>query len=268
MLSSRNEQLEKMINKSKEALRKQEHIRKCMRPLPRSHKDYDQTMASFNYEKLSYDLKENLGFEFSLLELNSIEDKKHSCLKEVGQLKPITLKEMQINTIHYGKYLLVKVIAHPYGKEELMKILVEDQDKEIEILFLRYFNPSTAVKYNSILPVGTVLMIKEPNLMIFMSDEFDSVLCIESPTDVLIVNDDSAYSIEKWRLNFSESDFDRLNTVGNSYFLQKEYHRALWYYTQALVVKKDSKCYSNRAAANLNLENTMMHLKMLNQVLN
>jgi hypothetical protein len=106
--------------------------------------------------------------------------KQHSCLKDLSDLKPITLSEMEVNRIHYGHYLECKVVAEPFYVTGL-HLFVRDNSNEIENLVLYYFNSkSFETDPNVLLPIGTRLKIKEPSLVQSITDNQDFYIRIES----------------------------------------------------------------------------------------
>jgi tetratricopeptide (TPR) repeat protein len=191
------------------------------------------------------------------------------CKTELEQLKPIRLRQMDVNKIHKGRYLLCRVVQQPFYVTGMLT-LIEDQDDEIENLSLYNFSHDYKIEPSLLLPLGSVLIIKEPYLKGMIHDATDFHIRVESPTDLIILSDMelnelySKYSNPKWVDTEYERrvSFDALIETGNVFFVEKKYHPAIRCYTQALNFAKKNhnikqtllkRTLTNRAAANLKL---------------
>jgi len=187
--------------------------------------------------------------------------KQHSCLKDLSDLKPITLSEMEVNRIHYGCYLECKVVAEPFYVTGL-HLLVRDNSNEIENLVLYYFNSkSFETDPNVLLPIGTRLKIKEPCLVQSITDNQDFYLRVDSPTNVLVIDDESM---------FTDKSIDELIEYGNECFKNSKYYSANRAYTQAINKSNNSsiRALLNRSQCYLNLERYYQAYQDASRVIN
>ena len=86
-----------------------------VKPFKRPKKDFMQTMLKY---KMAMDYHKSndesvLGENYSL-RTNYVTSKQHSSLSQLEELKPILLKDMKVNQIHYGHFLECEVISEPY----------------------------------------------------------------------------------------------------------------------------------------------------------
>jgi tetratricopeptide (TPR) repeat protein len=166
---------------------------------------------------------------------------------------PIKLKEMHVNKIHTGRFLLCRVIRDPFYITGTL-VLIQDTDNQVENLSLYNFSKSYMVDPKLLLPNNSILIIKEPFLKNMISSPTDFHIRVESPTDLIILSDldkDDKYSqyfLDKWT-DIKDPDrslsFDELNKKGNGFFVGQNYHSAIRYYTKALNLAKDDKAVKN-----------------------
>lgn len=243
----------KMLDNSLKAMEEAQRLTKVTKPYPRPRKDYFKTQQEFAMAAYSHQMRESQNKQYFEMKLKQIIHSKHSSLKNLEELKPIVLKEMMVNKIHYGRYIVLKTVLDPFY-QTCMTLLAEDREGDIEIVTLYDFSRSFSIPTNQLLPPGSILIVKEPYLKFMIANPKDFHIRVDSPSDVIVVNDDRLHSIEKWNLIPKNSKFDQLNEQGNRHFIAKQYELAIYMYTRALTLKEDSKCYSNRSAANLSID--------------
>jgi len=181
---------------------------------------------------------------------NFMYTKHHSSqVKNIADLAPIFLNEMQVNQIHYGSYLECETIAEPYYITG-MHFLVKDKQGSIENLTLYDFNfKSYQIDPKHLIPIGTKLCIKEPYLKQFTNtDQTKCGIQIESPTDLIIQQQDDHHQ--------QESNIEQLIKDGNLHFQKQNFNLAIVAYTQAILKsnKTDIKALLNRSQAYIKLE--------------
>ncbi|CAF0772735.1 unnamed protein product [Brachionus calyciflorus] len=231
-----------------EAYANEQNIRST-EPYPRISKDRSQTFSLYlnsknEDSKIQDPMSNSTGTKISLLT-----SEKHSSLKQFSQLEKISLKEMHVNQIHYGKYLICRIIEVPFSTNA-KNLLIEDENEEIENLKVFNYNPNYEI--SKIFAKNNILIIKEPYLKLLNLDNPDFYIHVESSSDIQLVYD---HNIEKWQTSEFDLTFDELNLMGNQSFSNKDYETAVKFYTLALVKNLDSKALNNRAAAYLNLNN-------------
>lgn len=171
----------------------------------------------------------------------SIPNNAFSCVKKIDQLEKIFLKDLFVNRIHFGKYLICRVLQEPFYSDETCALIIEDELEEIENLFLSDMVPVRTFSINSI------LIIKEPCL--FMKDT-KCFIKIDSPSDMQTIFN---HNIIKWHSKDMFLSVDELNLLGNQSYSNKDFESAIKFYTWALDKSLDAKILCNRAVAYLNL---------------
>jgi tetratricopeptide (TPR) repeat protein len=266
VLDSHNKKILDMIRLS---TLQAEEFSKNAKVYPRPTKIFDATLSKYLAVKLKVDKRDKSTEETKFNNVTSI---KHSSLKELSDLKPILLRDMSVNIIHYGRYLLCQTIEDPFYLTSLTT-LVQDENDEIENVCLYNFSHDYNIEAKLLLPKHSILIIKEPYLISSMNNMDEFYIRIESPTDIMILTDMDIddeikkYLLEKWTANSQASkddfSFEKLNLLGNKCFSEKNFYQAIRYYTQALnIAKLDSKVQksdlkktlNNRSLANLKLE--------------
>ncbi len=182
--------------------------------------------------------------------VNTNTAKQHSSLRDISELKPILLRDMKINQIHYGHYLECKTLAEPFYVTG-MSLIVEDNTGEIENVMLYNFNAkSYDINPSYLIPAGTKLIIKEPFLKLFACGNGEFGIRVETPTDVILINNDF----------FSQStvsqSVDELIENGNLYFKKFDFYSSIRYYTEAFKKSNETnvRAVLNRSASYFKLE--------------
>jgi tetratricopeptide (TPR) repeat protein len=245
-----------------------EHFTKTAKQYPRPKKNKRST--TFKYEHMLRSSTDPSNNDKRATRFNFITSHEHFSSKKLEDLEPITLRDMYVNKIHTGRFLLCRTIQDPFYVTSMMT-LIEDSNDEIENLSLYNFSQDYEINPRLILPKGSILLIKEPYLKNMLSSQEDYHIRVESPTDIIILSEldydekFSNYFLDKWKSNNEESklSFDELNKTGNRNFVEQSYHQAISNYTKALNLAKKTndvknselkKTLNNRAAAYLKLE--------------
>jgi tetratricopeptide (TPR) repeat protein len=189
--------------------------------------------------------------QFNVARINTNVTNQHSSLRDLSELKSLLLKDMKVNQIHHGYYLECKTLVNPIYVAG-MYFVVEDKTGETESVMLYNFN----VKLNHVdpsflIPAGTNLIIKEPFLKLYACGNGEFGIRVESPTDVIIMNNES----------FSQSvaiskSVDQLIDEGNAYFQKSDFYTSIRYYTEALKKSNETspRAILNRSASYFKLE--------------
>jgi hypothetical protein len=181
----------------KQKLLLQENAKRINNIKPYERPDKDHISTLFNYRTQYESNKKEQNKNGCSIRSSFISTKQHSSHKELCDLKPINLKDMKVNKIHYGYYLKCKTIVEPFYIAG-MNLLIEDKNGNIENLILyNYSLRSYQIDPNNLIPQGTKLLIKEPFLKLFASAEKEFGIRVDSPTDILIINDEAKKSLDK-----------------------------------------------------------------------
>lgn len=108
----------------------------------------------------------------------------HCSRKPLLELRSMLIGELKMEMKHVGRYLLVRVVE-PCFKMSGMMSVVEDRSGTITILSMYNCIRSAATDVEAVLPLGTILAIKEPYYK--FSNTNSCVIRVDSPSDVLVL---------------------------------------------------------------------------------
>ncbi|KAF2072513.1 hypothetical protein CYY_006180 [Polysphondylium violaceum] len=170
---------------------------------------------------------------------------KEFCFKSGIDMKPIFIKDMYRNTIHYNRVFIGRVIAKPI-KTNSVQILLEDQNcGDTEVLMVSISNiylPGSdfCAELDAIYPVGAVVAIKEPYLRHYLSGEY--FISIDDPQDLELIIDPIHPHLThpewiQWLHDYMPKDIDGEDgwrVRGNRAYTTGDYDLALKYYNGGL----------------------------------
>jgi tetratricopeptide (TPR) repeat protein len=187
--------------------------------------------------------------------------KPHRCLKNVDELQPMRLADMQTDTAHTGRFLICRTVEHAVRSRSSIATVVQDEFDEVENV---YFYNLTSGGGNDddpklILPKFTTLLIKEPYLSPSINDMSELIhIRVESPTDVIILTEldfsdlgtaaaaYDKYLVAKWQADSIElkSSVSNLTRIGDDFLHERNFHQAVRFYTKAtnLIKRKQLPC--------------------------
>ena len=163
-------------------------------PYKRPNRDWLETYFSFCMRKKmasgqKIEMKQNKNQVAS--HSSQVTTKRHSSKKNLKDLKPILLREMKVNQIHYGKYLECMISEDPMVITALQTIVTDKENSQLELLSIYNFDPdlngSTEEDLIEFFQKGTKIIIKEPHLKIYGTEKLSFTLRVDSPTDIIFV---------------------------------------------------------------------------------
>jgi tetratricopeptide (TPR) repeat protein len=171
----------------------------------------------------------------------------------LSDLTRITLREMSVPKIHFGRFLLCCTIQHPIRIVGITTTIQDTNGDVEDITFYNFFS-SFREDPNAIFPKGTILLIKEPFLK-FGSQSQIPLIRVDSPSDVIFVDefDQNILKDNIWGKPISFS-FEELKNEGERFLRAKEYNGALQSFERALWLSpKDSSVLLRKSEALLAL---------------
>ncbi|GAA5842524.1 hypothetical protein JCM5353_004074 [Sporobolomyces roseus] len=114
--------------------------------------------------------------------------------KPLSELTSIEINSMRVTQTHKGRYLVGRIVSQPWGAASI-RFALEDTTGRAEICEIRYFplkNIVTGPDLDRILPLGTILFIREPTFRVELSFSGPSLplISVNSPTDVVFLRPD------------------------------------------------------------------------------
>lgn len=219
------------------------------KPVKREKKDRNKTITLFlsNINDIERCLSTKTYFRSTF-----VNGKKHCCKKILEKLKKINLNEMMVPKIHTGSYLLCRTVSVAFTVIGISTI-IEDVNGDVEELVLYNLQSNLHDDPNNIVPIGSILLIKEPYLT-FTCESMNAVIRCDSPSDVLFIDEsDEILNDLSWFKPINET-FEEIKEKGNEYYKQHEYEKSIKFYTRAMKIQKNPVIYLNRSAAYLQLE--------------
>jgi len=178
--------------------------------------------------------------------------------RPIEHLSPVLLRDMQTHFVNKGRYLLCRVLTRPDRKIGT-ELLVEDTAGGA--IFLALYNfpglfQATQDTLDAFLPLGQLLVIREPWMKQPAAGAGHSMLRVDSPSDVIFLSGtESLVRNASWnatlpRVPYTQDSALTLKARGTTYFKAKLFLPAARLWT--LAIQKDAllpEPYLNRAQA-------------------
>lgn len=148
------------------------------------------------------------------------------CNASLAELRPIHIRDLQLETHHRGTYLMVRAITPPNRMTAIM-VLVEDERGHVVMLQIYQQDDETTRAATEIVNVGKVMILKEPFLKVMGSGEYG--LRIDHLSDVVEVDEHDPRRPVQWRLRVldTERSVESLKGKGNEAVKAENYHLAI-----------------------------------------
>lgn len=148
------------------------------------------------------------------------------CTTPVGDLAPITITELCVETHHRGRYLVARVITPPRRMMGTV-VLIEDSQKNIALLDLRHLHLEKAQSPTDLIDLGCLLLIKEPFFRYHIEGDYG--LRVDHLSDIVVLNDRDSRLPISWRniVGGVMVTADALKLKGNVCMSQKKYREAI-----------------------------------------
>ena len=153
------------------------------------------------------------------------------CTQPLSYLQRISLTDLVLETVHRGKYLLLRTIVHP-KKIVGIKTIVEDPNGNVEFVELYNQNPSRS--HEDIIPNDSIIILKEPYYKISVQGE--TSLSCDHPTDCIFLDANNPIVQDlNWKTGTPKIHkiltAAEYKTLGNDYFKQGKFYEAIKAYS-------------------------------------
>lgn len=212
-------QYQGLISRQKRTL---EEAKKRQGQRPRDRKSREHTYTNFMMLLMPQRFTEERG----MLSSSFIPPSYLPCFTPMAELKPITIKNLQLEIHHRGTYLLLRSITPPNRMTAIMAVM-EDEDGNVILLQLYQQEDERSRPAADIVKVGTILLVKEPYFKVMVDGEYG--LRVDHLSDVIHLTSGDAWIPKAWqpRRIKIELSAESLKTMGNISMGKKKYWDAI-----------------------------------------
>lgn len=148
------------------------------------------------------------------------------CTTPMSVLRPVAIKDLQLETHHRGTYLLLRSITPPSRMTAIMAIM-EDENGDVIMLQLYQQEDEGKRAATDIVNVGTILLIKEPYFKVMGDGEYG--LRVDHLSDIIHLKRDDSRIPKAWqpRLIEIECSAESLKIKGNQSMAESRYWDAI-----------------------------------------
>lgn len=182
------------------------------------------------------------------------------CTVPLADLKPITIEELELETVHRGRVLIVRALAYPM-RIQAVQNGVEDSEGVVDRLSV--YNVDTKLRPDQVLPKGQILAIKEPYYKV--TADGGHTIRVDHPSDLGQLRPED--ELVPWQLQPKLMELGDVTPAhwkerGNVAFKAKDYRGAVELYLRGLeALRKEEQLdesleldiLRNRAQANIYL---------------
>jgi len=118
------------------------------------------------------------------------------CTAPVAELRPVFIRDLQLEIHHRGTYLLLRSITAPNRMTAIMA-LMEDEKDDVVLLQLYQQEDESVRKATDIVNIGTVLLVKEPYFKVLGDGGYG--LRVDHLSDVVYLEKGDTRIPKEWR---------------------------------------------------------------------
>lgn len=182
-------------------------------PLP--HIQIEKFMMSRLEKKLQFDLSSSAEGKDVILRSSYIPTPYAPSVQSVHDLQPLMISNMQLETHHRGKKVLIHVMTPP---DRVTAVMAIAEDEEGTAVLLQLYNQpeEDEVHESIILDEHDIFIIKEPYFKVARSGQYS--LRVDHVSDIIRLGDDDERIPRKWRQyrsSLRQADSQQLRSEGN-----------------------------------------------------
>lgn len=146
------------------------------------------------------------------------------CVMPIESLQPIKIRDLQLETHHRGRYLLLRSITPPVRMTGIMAIVVDENDDAVTLQLYQQDHEDVRPAAN-IINTGFVLVVKEPYFKVFGDGGYG--LRVDHRSDAVTLNLDHDLIPKKWRSSTVGESSNSLKAIGNQHMAKRAYWEAI-----------------------------------------
>lgn len=183
------------------------------------------------------------------------------CVLPISHLRPVTIDELRLETVHRGRVLIVRTFGNPRRIQSVQNA-IEDGDGAVDRLNVYNFEPE--LNAERVLPKGAIFAVKEPYYKVTADGGY--TIRVDHPTDLVRLEEDDALVPGTLRPRVIDLDKDdgtalEWKAKGNTAFKAHDYSAAVDFWSKALdrciedsQAKLRFDLHRNKSIANIHLE--------------
>jgi hypothetical protein len=148
------------------------------------------------------------------------------CTTSLDDMKPITIKDLRLETHHRGRYIVLRAITSPYRMTGIL-VLAEDERGDATLLQIYQQEPEAIRPITDVVDKGSIILLKEPFFKVTASGDYS--LRVDHLSDIVRLGNDNTRIPSIWRprLLEIEQSADSLKLEGNTHMGEGRYWRAI-----------------------------------------
>lgn len=174
------EQYAQLLERQKQTLQKS---KKRQGERPRDREPRDQACLKFLMTRMTI---RNRPKERHFLNSSFLPPPYLPCTTPLAELKPIAIRDLQLETHHRGTYLLLRAIT-PHNRMTAVMVMAEDERDDVISLQLYQQEEEETREASDIVDVGTIVFVKEPYFKVMASGDYG--LRVDHLSDIVQLND-------------------------------------------------------------------------------
>lgn len=182
--------------------------------------------------KYQYGPQQGIPSDENVYKQTNIGEAYPPCTTPLTELKPITLRELRLETHHRGRVLVVRAFGHPVQFQAVQNA-VEDEKRNVERLSVQFADEG--LEAEDVLPRDSVFAIKEPYYKMTV-DGFPAIM-VDHPSDILRLRENDKLvpdALQPSLVELSIDDASSWKKKGNAAVKQKDWRTAIEAYSRGL----------------------------------
>ena len=161
------------------------------------------------------------------------------CTVSLATLTPIMIRELQLETHHRGRYVVLQSVTPPSCMTAVMAIMVDEEDEAVMVQLYQQEDEDVRPA-STIVDVGTVLVVKEPFFKVMGDGEYG--IRVDHLSDVVALDVGSDIMPKPWRAQFAaqQPSAETLKAKGNDHMKSGNYWDAIKVLVKKLTVSNIS----------------------------
>ncbi|KAF2163267.1 hypothetical protein M409DRAFT_26311 [Zasmidium cellare ATCC 36951] len=153
------------------------------------------------------------------------------CSIPLANLEPIAINELELETVHRGRVLVVRTFGYPSRIQAVQNAI---EDRELSVDRLAVYNFDMQLRPEQLLPKGQLLAVKEPYYKV--TADGAPVVRVDHPSDLVVLRPEDAIIPMQLRPKLLElvDSLSHWKAKGNAAFKAKDYRGAIEMYSKGI----------------------------------